>query len=91
MVIPEHLAPDVAILRRSFPHGVQGEDRSALMAAIYDEFSERNVGEVLEDLLGGDRHQLLGEAIQARSRYGRSPQVDVIRRLLQEQGWEFDS
>ena len=61
------------------------------MAAIYDEFSERNLGEILEDFLGGDRHQLLGEAIQARSAFGHGPEADGIRRVLQQQGWQFDS
>ena len=61
------------------------------MAAIYDEFSERNLGEILEDFLGGDRHQLLGEAILARSAYGHGPQADGIRRVLQQHGWQFDS
>jgi hypothetical protein len=91
MVAAEHLMPYVHILRRSFPNGVSEAERGALMAAIYDEFSERNLSEVLEEFLGGDRHQLLAEAIRARSERVGGRGVEETRRTLSEHGWDFDS
>ena len=85
------LVPYVLILRETFPEGVGPSMRPALMAAIYDEFSERNLGEVLEAFLGEDRHQLLGEAIRARSQAIEAGDIEGVRRLLERHGWEFDS
>ena len=90
MSIAEHLVPYVQILRESFPAGVHGDRRGALLAALYDEFSDRNLSEVLEGYFAENRHELLAEAIRARNTQHSAEEMAEIRRVLLEHGWSWD-
>jgi hypothetical protein len=90
MSVEPHLAKYVAILRDIRSMLVTDELRQAMMAAIYEEFSERNLATVLAAGLDEDQHLMLAEAIGAHSRLGNSSAAMEMRRLLAERGWDFD-
>lgn len=87
--VPPHLAPYVAILGELRPVVVADDERDAVMAAVYDEFSERNLAEVLAAAFGEDPHAMLARAIEAHRRLGGSAAALQMRRLLIKQGWDF--
>lgn len=84
-----HLEQDVNVLRGLFPELPTLDRREALMAALYDEYSERNLAEVLGTLFGQDRHLVLAQAIDAQRRLQGSPVVTEMRNCLLARGWVF--
>lgn len=61
-----------------------------MMAAIYDRFSERNLGDVLARVFGDDPHVMLDEAINARSKHDDSDEARTVRMRLMAHGFDFD-
>lgn len=59
------------------------------MAALFEEYSERNLSEVLEALFGQDHHLMLAQAIDARRRLQGSPVLTEMRSFLLARGWVF--
>lgn len=80
----------MAILRTVFPTGVCGSCRQALLAALFDEFSERNLGDFLGEFLGEAPEAVVHESIRIRTRRLANPErVAEIKELLIKNGWEF--
>ena len=59
------------------------------MAAIYGEFSERNLSDVLADALDEDRHVVFAEALESYELLGGSVAALDMRRLLAARGWDL--
>ena len=89
-MVPDHLVEYSNMLRSLRPLLTTRESRAELMAAIFDEFSERNLAELLEDLFHEDRHALLREAIHAHATLGGSANALKMREALVARGWEFE-
>ena len=89
MALSAHLAKYADILKSLRPQLATTDEREALMAAIYDDFSERNLAEVLADVFEADRHVLLGQAIDAFSRLRDAPSAVHMRDVLEARGWDF--
>ena len=88
----EHLQPYVDLLSRLAANLQTAGDRAALMAAIYDDFSERNLAEVLARTFGTDPHVMLAEAMAAHHQMSPDdPSVRAMRAALQSAGWEFST
>ena len=63
MTVPPHLARYDAIFSDLRPMVVTDDLCDSLTAAIYEEFSERNLANVLAALFEEDRHAALAKAI----------------------------
>ena len=90
MTVPPHHSKYVNILHDLRTEFTTPEQRQALMAAVYEEFSERNLADVLADVFEQDRHVILAEAIESYSRLRCSPSVLQMRQVLAKCGWDFD-
>lgn len=90
MAVSPHLVPFASILRRLRPEFDTSHQRKVLMAALHEEFSERDLSVVLQDLFEEDGLALLGEAIDAYARLHGSPDVLGMRVFLAEHGWVFE-
>ncbi|MER7608172.1 hypothetical protein [Nocardioides sp. NPDC127503] len=90
MALPTSLRVPANLLRRQGLATADQRRRAAMLAAVYDDMSDRNLAIVLEDVLGGDRHELLREAIDAHERLADSQDVRDARMLLEGAGWQFD-
>lgn len=90
VVLPPYLQECSDLLRDQGLSGANARQRAAMLAAVYDDLSERNLADVLHDVLGGDKHELLREAIEAHERLADSQVALEARARLVEAGWEFD-
>lgn len=90
VAVPPNLAPYVTIIQELRSELGTIDQREALMATIYEQFSERNLAVVLAEVFEQDRHVLLAEAIDAYARLRDSNAADSMRLLLTAHGWDFD-
>ncbi|MEV4276019.1 DUF3349 domain-containing protein [Actinoplanes xinjiangensis] len=73
--LADHLRPSVEALRRAYPDGVPDADRLPLLAALHDEFSDRNLAAVVAAFLGGDPLRVANDAA------GDRPSPDQVARV----------
>lgn len=88
----DHLQPDVDRLRRAFPDGVPAEDYMPLLAALYDQFSDRNLAEVIAEVADVEQYVVANDIPKA-SYTEPPPEADVerVRQRLLAVGWDFDA
>jgi uncharacterized protein (TIGR02246 family) len=73
--LPDHLRPSVEALHRAYPDGFPDADRLPLLAALHDEFSDRNLAAVVAAFLGGDPLRVANDAA------GDRPSPDQVARV----------
>ena len=90
-MIPDYLAPILAVLRRAYPAGLTEDDYLPLLAVLQDYMSYENLAIVVAELVDGERVVVENDAAKAASSLRPSlEQVDRIRRHLVEGGWDPD-
>lgn len=90
-LIPDHLAPVLAVLRRAYPAGVPTEDYLPLLALLQIYMSYENLAIVVSELVDDERVVVENDAAKASS--SRRPSIDEverIRRHLVDSGWTPD-
>jgi hypothetical protein len=86
-MLEEPLQAVVEVLQTAFPSG-PGADYAPLLAVLYDDLSEENLGLVMEAFAGVDRHIAVHDAIDAVTKKRPSPaDVARVRAVLEENGW----
>ncbi|MFE6647249.1 hypothetical protein ACFVJS_11850 [Nocardioides sp. NPDC057772] len=90
MSLPQHLQVCAELLRDVGLVHADASRRAAIFAAVYDDLSDRNLAAVLHEVLGGDVHELLAEAIASYEALAGSQDAADARRSLAEAGWEYD-
>lgn len=91
MALAAHLKPYLRMLNHAFPKGVRGNERAALLSLLFDQFSERNLRDLLAEFFDDERVLVLDEAIKAATDPGTDLATLVrVRSALSGQGWDFD-
>lgn len=90
MPLPPHLQVCADILRDVGLVQAGESRRAATLAAVYDDLLDRTLADVLREVLGGDRHELLREAVASRELLAGSQEVVDARGILAAAGWDFD-
>lgn len=89
--LSESLVPYLRILRSAFPEPPTGEERRAVLAALFDDMSEEALGALGAALLEDEEVVVLNEAIEATTRRKvDGTLVAAARERLTEAGWDFD-
>ncbi|GIE77070.1 hypothetical protein Aph02nite_30200 [Actinoplanes philippinensis] len=79
--LPEHLRPAVDELHRAYPGGLPEADYLPLLAAVEDEFSDRNRAAVVAAFLGRDPLRVANDAAGERPSPGEVARVrEILRR-----------
>ena len=90
MAIPSHLAPSLEVLRLAYPEGVPPAQRAALLVALFEDMSERNLADLLAEFLDDEKVVILDEAIHTSNKRRPSEQeLKEVRHQLRSAGWEF--
>ena len=88
--LPEHLRPSVEMLRRAFPQGLPEPDYRPLLAALYEDFSDRNLAAVVAAFTGGDPLRVGNDAAGLGGERPAPGDVTRVREALLRAGWEPD-
>jgi hypothetical protein len=91
MALPPHLEPDLAVLRRAYPHGLSDEDYLPLLAVLHSQFSDRNLAALVAELVDGEIVVVDNDAAAAAG-YRRPPPAEIerVRQHLLANGYEED-
>jgi hypothetical protein len=90
-ILPPVIQEMVNTLQSAFPDGLSKPDYMALLAALYMDVAEENLGLAVGYFTKQDPSRVVNDAAEAVSTL-RPSQADVlrIRRTLEAVGWRFD-
>ncbi|GAB3187136.1 DUF3349 domain-containing protein [Micromonospora palomenae] len=91
-MLPPYLARELEILRRAYPDGVPDEDYLPLLVVLWPDFSDRNLADVVAELIHGHAVDVNHDATLAAAGPKRPPASDVerVRELLASAGYVAD-
>jgi len=87
MQLPPYLQTTLTTLQRIYPQGVPEGDYLALLVALHDLLSDRNLAAVVAELIDGETVVVANDAAAAQSiRRPKTEDVKRIRAVLAENG-----
>lgn len=91
MALENVLQEVVDILRRAYPSGVPDGDFRPMLAVLGDCLAEENLGKIVEEFTGLERHLVIHEAVEAvTTRHPDPRDIERVRRTLSNAGWTAD-
>ncbi len=85
--LDEPLAEVVSMLHKAFPDGVDSSDYYALLAVLYEHFSDRNLAQVVAQLTHRDPERVLNDLHQAVTLAKPSPKaIESLTTCLHRHG-----
>jgi hypothetical protein len=86
--LPPPVVEMLEVLRRAFPDGITDSEYMALLASLYDEVAEENLGLTVSELTGIDPVVVDNDAAAAVTTKKPHPkEVERVRQMLVEAGW----
>jgi hypothetical protein len=89
MEVPDHLKSSIRLLGAAFPEGLHEDCYMPLLAFLYDEFSDRNLAELVSKFTGKDYYVVLNDI--AKSQSSEKPSAELlnkVRWMLMAHGYE---
>ena len=90
MSMPDTLPPTLSgaahMLRSAYPGGMPDTAYVAVLALLYEHFSDRNLTELMAAVTGKDAAAVLNDIYACASSTGDSAGIEAARRLLERHG-----
>ena len=89
MKISKHLESSYRMLSSAYPNGVPETDYYPLLALLYDEFSDRNLAEVISSVTCKENSVVLNDIARSQSDYlPIALDISRVQNILIEHGFD---
>ena len=88
-MINHPLEPSVNLLKKTFPNGISEEDYYPLLDLLYEDFSDRQLAELIGWFKGNNSIEILNDIYKSQSNKKPKPEaVTRIKKQMQKHGYD---